>query len=193
MSEANKNVKTTEKHPSLPKNVVEEIAVVAAKTAVETYEARKKKDAEDRDTKKFRNTKLLLQKYRWLQEYAENAIYKAEQLAEEDDEILGILGLCPSEARKVESIKNSLITTRLIMSHIEIMLQCYKAKCQSARKPEQQRRWRIVYRMYISPSMDGVQTIADDEHVSVSQVYYDIDSACDDLKQLFFGIDLSMF
>ncbi len=185
--------KQAKKKPTVSKEIAEEVARIAAEAAVKAYEEKRKADLEERDKKKFHNTKLLLQKYRWLRQYSDNAIYSLDQLSPEEDEVLGVLGLCPGEAKRVESIKNGLVFTRIIMTHVESMLGCYERTCKKSKKQEVQRRWRIIEKMYLSSTIDTAQNIADMEHISLSQVYYDIDNACEDLKQLFFGLDISLF
>lgn len=182
------------KAPRLSKEMKNEVIKLATQTAIQVHDELKKKDAEEADNKRFRNTKLLLQKYRWLNEYNNNGIYEVAQLcADGEDDIMSILGIETGDGKRVESLRRNIMVTRTMMAHIDTMLDCYKRKCKESDRPEITRRWRVIYGMYISPEKLTAQEIADKEFLSVSQIYLDIDKACEELKLLFFGIDLSQF
>lgn len=144
--------------------------------------------------KRLHNTKLLLKKYRGLSDYATNAIYSTAQLCSDGtDEVLKIMGVDLGERYEVDSIRNSVIITRMIMEHIDAMLDTYKERCEKSSRQEVRRRWRELDSLYLSDEAKTVQEIADQEHVSVSMVYQDLDICCEDLSSLFFGLDLSEF
>lgn len=186
--------KEPQQYENLPKQLVKAIASVAATLAVEAYQEEINKRAEEFNDKRFRNTKLLIKKYGSLRDYCENAIYSTAQIcAERNDDIYELLGIRLGESHKVGSIRNNVIKTDIIMEHINAMLECYKAKCERSSKPEIKRRWRVLQRMYLDRETMLAQDVADLEHISVSMVYQDIDSACEDLTPLFFGLDWTSF
>ena len=186
--------KETENKEKLPKKLVRDIATVAAEVAVAKYQEELNKRATAFKDKRLYNTKLLVRKYRLLRDYCNNAIYDTAQLcAEENNEVLAIMGVDLGERHQVGSIRNNVIKTELIMEHIDIMLDCYMRKCHSSTKQEVQRRWRVLKRMYLDDKIVDAQEVADIEHIAVSTVYFDIDTACEELSPLFFGLDWTTF
>ncbi len=178
----------------LTKDLVKEITKEATLVASEQFQ--KQRDAVNESIKdnRLHNAKLLMKKYRWLSDYNNNALYDAAQLcAEGMDDVLALVGYEAGEKHQVDSIRNNVIVTRIIMEHIDTMLDCYKRKCESSKKPEIQRRWRILYKLYLNPEVKPAEEIADEEHISLSMVYTDIDSACKELSTLFFGLDITEF
>lgn len=178
----------------LSKSVVKEISAVAAQVAVALYQEELNKNISSFKDKRFRNTKLLVKKYGLLRDYAENAIYSTAQIcAEENNDIFELLGMDLGERHQVGSIRNNVIKTKIIMDHVDTMLDCYKRRCDASTKQEVQRRWRVLQRLYLDREPMNAQDIADIEHISLSMVYQDIDNACEELSPLFFGLDLSTF
>lgn len=178
----------------LSKALLKKISEYAAEIAVEKYSAERKRTLEESKNNRFRNAKLLMKKYRWLKEYSENAVYTTAQICSENvDELLILMGAEKEDRYAVASIRNGVMATEIIMEHIDTMLNCYSCKCLTSKKPEIQRRWRVLRAMYIAPEIKTAPQIADEEHISISMVYTDVDSACEELSSLLFGIDLSEF
>ena len=126
---------------------------------------------------------------------AENTIYDIAQMASEngDPDLLSALGLL-GESRKVESIRDRVVFTRVAMENIAIAFDTYKLWCERSEKPEVQRRWRVLCKMYLDREKEMTpQEVADSEHISLSQVYVDIDNAAKDMEKRFFGLDPEIF
>lgn len=184
----------TPKKERLSKQVIKEISAVAAQVGALAFEEERNKYAKEFKDKRFHNTKLLVKKYGMLRDYSDNAIYDTAQLcSEENDEVFSMLGMDLGERHQVNSIRNNVIKTKIIMDHIDTMLDCYKRKCEHSSKQEVQRRWRVLQKMYIDKEPMAAQDVADEEHISLSMVYVDIDTACEELSPLFFGLDLTTF
>ena len=78
--------------------------------------------------------------------------------------------------------------TELMIEHIDAMLEVYKKDCN--RSPEGQRRYRVIYWMYLSEDESKTaEDIAEMENVVVRTVFRDIKTAYEELAVLFFGID----
>lgn len=188
---AEKN-KTT---PKPSKALVELITKTATEAAIKAYcEEHENHKMRVRD-KRYNNTKLLFKSYRALVDYNENTIYDIAQMATEngDPELLSALGLM-GESRKVESIRDRVVFTRVAMENIAIAFETYRLWCERSEKPEVQRRWRVLQKMYLDRKREMTpQEIADAEHISLSQVYVDIDNAAKDMEKRFFGLDPEMF
>ncbi|MDE7194441.1 MAG: hypothetical protein K2O14_10770 [Oscillospiraceae bacterium] len=137
---------------------------------------------------RYNNTKVLIQKYRLLSDYANNAVYDISRIDEgEVYEILELFG--DSNAKKIKSIKDRVYTVKMIMEHIDTMLDVYKMRCTSSNKQEQQRRWRVLHSMYISSEPKTAIEAAEAENIHERTVYRDIDEACEELSTLFFGVN----
>ena len=180
--------------PRLTPEMVELIAAVAAETAVEKYKEERKRSAEVVRDRRYNNTKLLFRSYRSLADYNKNTIFDIAQLAEEkgNPELLEAVGLL-GESRQVECIRDRVAFTRVAMENVEIALEVYKRWCEKSPKPEVQRRWRVLYKMYLSDTELTPQEVADEEHISLSQVYEDINNAAKDMEKRFFGLDTEIF
>lgn len=186
-----KNQKTYEVTPAMLKSIVK----MSSEAAVKAYQkARNEELGKSRDNR-LRNTKLLMENYRKFKVYCNNAIYDTAQLCQvENEEILELMGISAGKTLQVGSIRNSVVVTKVIMEHVDTMLRCYKAKCMQSKKPEVQRRWEVLSMMYLSSAEPmNAQEVADKVHVGKSTVYNDIDSACEELSSLIFGLDLSEY
>lgn len=140
--------------------------------------------------RRLRNTKLLLRNYRELLVHAESAIYEANST--QDEEVFDILEMMTGSRSAdyyVESIKASAARTRIIIEHIKEMLTIYEILCHRSTKPEDKRRYRVLSALYIDENPATVAQIAQDENVDERTIYRDIDSACEKLSALIFGID----
>ena len=183
------------KTPKLSKSLVEAICKIATEAAVQAYEQEHEKHKERVRDRRYNNTKVLFRSYRSLVDYNENTIYDIAQMASEngDPELLSALGLM-GESRKVESIRDRVVFTRVAMENISIAFETYRIWCERSDKPEIQRRWRVLYKMYLDRAKEmSPQDVADSEHISLSQVYVDIDNAAKDMEKRFFGLDPEIF
>lgn len=196
MSVQNKEKKDTKPKETLniPKGIAKEITKVATETAVKAFMNAKNEELMKTKDNRFHNTKLLVQRYRSFKDYCDNAIYETAQLCgESNEEILALMGVDCGTAYQVGSIRNGVIVTKIIMEHVDTMLNCYHSRCMSSKKPEKKRRWRVLNYMYLGSTLKSAQEVADIEHISLSSVYLDIDAACEELSSLIFGLDLSEF
>jgi uncharacterized membrane-anchored protein YjiN (DUF445 family) len=143
-----------------------------------------------RHDKKRANVKLILRKYREIVKYVDNAVYEASRL-DYDITLQDLLEMMSGDRRetfRVESIKESAATAKVMVDHIDRMLEIYKVACENSVRDEDKRRYRILHDMYISQSGKDPDQIAKDENVNKSTVYRDIDAAADRLSVLLFGV-----
>lgn len=178
----------------LTDDMLKAISEEAARVAVEKYQEAHKKSVEFFRDKRFTNTKLLLRNYRALKYFNEHTIYDVAELTETGDNeiLLEAIGM-QDEGRVVANIRNRVAFTRVAMENIESALVFYKAFCEKSPKPEVQRRWRVLYKLYLGEEEMFPNDVANSEHISLSQVYEDINNAAHDLEQRFFGIDVYFF
>lgn len=166
-----------------------EMGAKAARRAMERERRRFKKQQYDW---RYQNTKLLLRNYRRLNAYYENAIFDTEGAEEADKDFEEILRSMNEklldEEIVVESIQKNFAATKIIMTHVNKMLDCYKIMCERSRRTDDARHWRVLDGLYLAEDYTTAEEIAKQEHIDKRTVYRDIDICAADLTALFFGV-----
>lgn len=166
-------------------------AEVGAKAAVKAVERERRAYRKKQYDWKYQNTKLLLRNYRRLNSYYENAIFSIEDAAEADvsfEDIMRSMGRPADEEIFVESIQKNYLATRIIMTHVNKMLDCYEIMCERSNRQDDKRHWRVLEGLYLSENYTTAEQIAKQEHIDKRTVYKDIDVCAADLTALFFGV-----
>lgn len=166
-------------------------AEVGAKAAVKAMERERKAYRKRQYDWKYHNTKLLLRNYRRLNTYYENAVFStgdAEEADENFEDIMRGLGRPADEEIFVESIQKNYIATKIIMTHVNKMLECYRIMCQRSGRQDDARHWRVLEGLYIADDYTTAEEIAKREHIDKRTVYKDVDVCAADLTSLFFGV-----
>lgn len=177
--------------PTLTPAMVKAVTELAVQEGIKAYH----REAEDQRKvamdKRLRNTKLLLKNFRELEAHSNSAVYELSKV--QDGDLFDILDLMTRDSNdldmQVESIKSSVGRTQLIVEHVREMLTLYKLACDRSDKPEDQRRYRTVERLYLLEEPWTAQEIAEDEGIDISTVYKDLNEAVRRLTALIFGID----
>lgn len=168
-------------------------AEVGAKAAVKAIEREKKKLKEKQYDRRYHNTKLLMQHYRTLNEHYLNAVFDTKTAENASETFADIIELMDcgtyDEALYIESIKQSCIRTKVIMAHVNKMIEIYKIMCERSKRVDVKRHWRVLNAMYISEIKQTASEIALKENIDKRTVYKDIDTCIADLTTLLFGID----
>lgn len=165
-----------------------EVGAAAAIKAAERERAKMRKVEHDR---RYHNTKLLLRNYRALNAHYHNAVFDVQKAQEDETfvDIMEAMNAGPTDdAFYIESIKQSCIRTKVIMAHVNRMLDIYKIICQRSKRREEQRRWDVLNDLYLSTTPISAAEIAREQHIDKRTVYKDIDAAIEDLTTLLFGI-----
>jgi len=102
--------------------------------------------------------------------------------------LLDIMSGRGREAFRVESIKDSAAKARVMVDHMDKMLDIYKLMCEHSGKEEDLRRYRVLRAAYLDPDRKDVEDIAKCEFVDRSTVYRDLTAAAEYLAVLFFGL-----
>lgn len=166
-------------------------AEVGAKAAVKAVERERRAYRKKQYDWKYQNTKLLLRNYRRLNAYYENAIFSIEDAAEADvsfEDIMRSMGRPADEEIFVESIQKNYLATRIIMTHVNKMLDCYEIMCERSNRQDDKRHWRVLEGLYLLENYTTAEQIAKQEHIDKRTVYKDIDVCAADLTALFFGV-----
>lgn len=159
--------------------------------ATNTYQQKVKEEEKAKFDKRYKNTKLLLEHYRDFSDYGERAIYRIYE--ELDEDIVDIIELMEGRRSdsdgRIESIERGVMRTKVIMNHVNTMLEVYRKSCEQSPYNEEKRRWRVIEGLYLNKVPKSVQEIAEEEFVNERTVYKDIKAACKRLTALIFGID----
>lgn len=168
---------------------------IAAEVAVDTYKKESTQAAKEAEKKRFdkryKNTMLLLEHYRDFSYYGDQAIYRIYE--ELDEDLLDIVDMMEGRSvdhdSKIEAIERGVMRTRIIMNHVNTMLDAYKRNCEESPFQEEQRKWRIIEGLYLKEPPESAEEIARREFISERTVYRDVKTACRQLTALLFGID----
>lgn len=176
---------------------LEAIVRLASETAVESYrkelERQQEQDGKARRERHHRvvnSAKMLLKNYRRFKKMTVSSVYGKDTSTNETlVELMELMQrIYRSGELEVVSIKDRVARTELMIEHIDAMLEVYKKDCN--RSPEGQRRYRVIYWMYLSEDESKTaEDIAEMENVVVRTVFRDIKTAYEELAVLFFGID----
>ncbi len=168
-------------------------AAYAASSKIAARERRKlQRQQKDR---RYHDTKLLIRKYRQLNAYYENAVYDEEAAAEVDEDFEEIMSIFGQQYRNKEksltsdSIRRGYLVSRIIMAHVNKMLEVYETMCRHTHRAEEKRRWRVLQDLYLANEPSTAEQIAEREGIDRRTVYRDIDACISDLTVLFFGIE----
>lgn len=168
--------------------VIQLAVKTGVETALSTINREKHTRLREKHDKRLRNTRLLLKEYRNFVAHSSESVYKSSNVKPidildelEEDVLSG--ELC------VESIKTSTERTRVIVEHINSMLAILQYLCHNSGRPEQIRRYNVLYDMYISSNVTNAEDIAKKYHIDRRTVYRDIDTIAPDLTVLMFGVD----
>lgn len=168
------------------------IAEAASRVAIEEYHREAEKTRQENKDKRLYNTRLLMERYRGLVEYAEDAIYDAIQL-DEDVTMQSLMELMGCEKQNddglltVESIRLRAARTRIILSHVNKMLEFYHHRCSLSGKIEIERKWLVIYHLYVSEDEKTIAELASEFCVDERTVYRYNRMALEELSTLFFG------
>lgn len=169
-----------------------EIIGMASHVAIEQYQKVVEQAKQNARDKRLHNTKLLMEKYRSFVIHSKTAVHEVVQVKDDFDldELLEIMG-CGTGNKElaVVSVRESVARTRILVHHIDRMLDYFKYRCDHSSKPEDARRYRIIYYSYLTEEakQKTFQELAEDENVDVSTIYRDHKAALRQLSALIFG------
>ena len=85
-------------------------------------------------------------------------------------------------------IVRSKARSAIMLAHIDAMLRAYEIICLTSKRPEEQRRYRVLEAMYLRDEPVPAKDIAEAEGIDLRTVYKDLDAACEKMSALLFGI-----
>ena len=182
--------KNSDSSSGLTKEQLAKIAETAAKIAIEQYHKESDRAAEEKRDKRLYNTRLLMEKYRGMNKYSEDAVSDAIQLENEHD-FMSLMEMMKdgndNYTLTVRSIQERAATVRIILCHMNKMLDYYHHHCVSSGKQEIIRKWDTINYLYLIEDEKTVQELADMYYVDERTVYRYNRAALQDLSALFFG------
>ena len=161
----------------------EEIIVLVVET-VRKHDAKQKKVRHDR---RLYNTRLLMKNYNALKEHGDNSV---SSLDDDNDvcnlnaiDILDNIDNIDKEVY-IESIRRSNIRTRIMVEHIDVMLDLFKAYC---KQTDNERKFEILIGYYLHRK--STKDLAEEQNIDIRTCQRDVKFAIEKLSALIFGID----
>ena len=169
---------------SLTQEQLNSIAAIAADKAVEAYRSEEQKSQKRRENESVRVTKRKLQSYRRVKaSLSETEVFTEDEKIELRWKFVEDLMGCGTEYiakadERIKSVENKRRRDSFEIQTIDRAMALYKAEVDKSPNEEIQRRYRVVYAMYIDDEPMSVEEIAAIENVSEKTVYRDIGIAC---------------
>lgn len=172
--------KKQEMTPELKREIVE--------LTIETYRKEVERQRKENRDRRLHNTRMLMEKYRGFVVHSESAVYNASQI-DEDEGLLDILNLmdCGGRGLSAESVRQSVVRTRILVHHVQRMLDFYEYECKQSKRAEDTRRLRVIKALYIDEERKTPEELAEIENVDVRTIYRDSKAALQELSALIFG------
>lgn len=172
------------------KDIIELAAQKAAQVTLETLAKQKKKERRERRDWRLRNTRLLLEHLQQFDTHAHKSVYdvrKVLELAQNDPEGVYSQQLSGRQDVYLEGLAISAGRTETLVQQTKSMLELYRLQCEKG-NAEKQRRYRVL----AAHTLEGkdYQQIMDEEAISKSTVFRDIDLAVEELSIMLFGADI---
>lgn len=172
-------------------NQLKAICETAAAAGVQAYKEEHIRAEKERQSRVLNSAKTLVVNYRRFKKMCEMSVYDKNTTNEIDlKEVLELMsGKFRNTDFEVLSIKEKVVRTKMIMDHVDTMLQVYRKQCAESAEPEESRRYRVIDALYLSDEPMTAVDIAEEEGIDISTVYRDCNKAYRKLAVLFFGID----
>lgn len=166
----------------------------AAKVTIDQLEKNKRENIKRRGDRRLHNTKLLFKNYDLLKEHCKNAIYDknsmiADDYKEENCSAIDILDSIDDldSTVYINAIQRSVSRTKIILAHIDRMIEVYKLLCENSSMPEEKRRWRIFWAYNFEKHT--IKDITNAENIDRSTYYRDVAATMKTISALIFGIE----
>ncbi len=159
-----------------------------SRVAVEEYKRESVRARQELLDKRLHNTRMLMEKYRMLTKYSVDAVYSASQV-EDDYTFEELVKVMQGRADRltVESIRENAVRARIMLKHIDRMLDYYREYCASNSKPESMRKWDIINHLYIQDEAKSIEELAKMYLVDERTIYRYRNTALKELSGLFFA------
>ncbi|MEK5052060.1 hypothetical protein MHH96_01205 [Niallia sp. FSL K6-0212] len=160
------------------------ISQAAAQAAFEHLEKEKEKQEKIKHDRRLRNVKLLLRNYRTFAVHTADIKLEINELNAKLD-----LDELDTDEFAIRSIMKSKELTLAMVKYINKTLEIYRLICEKSDNPEDLRRYKTVYDLYISEQKKTAKELSGGQSVHLRTVYKDVDKACETLVVLMFGVN----
>jgi hypothetical protein len=160
------------------------ISQAAAQAAFEHLEKEKEKQEKIKHDRRLRNVKLLLRNYRTFAVHTADIKLEINELNAKLD-----LDELDTDEFAIRSIMKSKELTLAMVKYINKSIEIYRLICEKSDNPEDKRRYQIIYDLYISEDKKTAKQLAERHFVNPRTVYKDVDSGCETLVVLMFGVN----
>lgn len=167
--------------------IIRMAAEAGTKAALEAYAKEKEKEKKRRSDRRLRDTKRLMKNYREIKIHAGDAVTSLAEVENEDYDFFQRL-MEDKHDVDVDAIVSSKAKSAIMLTHIDAMLSAYQTICVSSKRPEEQRRYRVLESFCLVADQMPVADIAKRENIDIRTVYKDFDAACEKMSALLFGI-----
>ncbi|WP_342419236.1 hypothetical protein [Paenibacillus sp. FSL H8-0168] len=162
----------------------QEIARIAAETALEFYKKEQERQNKLKRDRRLRNTKMLLRNYRKFKIHCGSNVQELEELKDPDS-----FEYLDTDDLAIEAIIKNKERTAAMVSYIDRMLDVYQILSEKSKKPEDIRRFKILFDLYVSEQEKTVEDLSDCHKINKRSIYRDINKACEAFSSLLFGVD----
>ena len=173
--------------------LLDTIVRTASEEAIKAYIKASADAAKEHKDRRLHNTKLILKNYHALKTHSSSSISELADVV--DEEVFSLLSAMlqkpDADELKIRSIKNSVVRTKIILEHIDTMLEAYQRHCEKCNLTAQMRKLNVVLDLYVRESGLTPTDIAEKYHIDLRTLYRHVDSVCGELSVYLFGIEFS--
>lgn len=174
-------------------DLMQSVVTSAVEKTIEAYREERRREARERNKQRMKDTMYLLHNYRQIKLQAAEVIASLSEVADENLEFFENL-MQKGDAQKeggidvFATIRSNAKATLILMTYIDKVLQAYQRICFSSKKPEEQRRYRVLEAMCLINEPLSVRDIAEMENIDKRTVHKDFEMACEKISTLLFGV-----
>lgn len=144
------------------------------------FERREKRKQKERRDWRLRNTKLLLEKYRFLKAHCEDIPIEIEEL--ETTTIFDIKDLT------LETLLEHKAKSFKLLRYLDGIIMAYQNLCKVSNEAAK-RRCKAIEKFYLEDAMVSQQKLAKELHIDRTTLGRDLERAIEELSIMLFGVD----
>lgn len=163
--------------------LTEEQIKIAARIGAETFRDSQLKMKKSDYEKKLRNTKLILENYRYLEDHVNVGLPKL------DTEDEATVAMMPKWELSVYALIGYQSRSKLMIKYIDLVLDQYEEECKRSNDEMQKRRYRVVRALFLNRKTINRDRCAELFNIDHRTVNRDVQAAVHDLSILLWGAD----
>lgn len=161
---------------------------IGVETANEEYARKMVENLKQREDRRLRNTRLLLENYRVLITHCDKGVSSSEKIRPIDilDDIDSMID--PKKELVIESIKRSQERTKIMITHIDAMLRAYKNYAKEI-GGEEWLYYIVMHKSYISHPRYSKEQLESEHHISGRSLRRYKTAGIEMFSRFLFGVD----